>query len=300
MTDEVAPVADMMENEFSMTIQEGLEEAVKVLRKDGIVSPRLDAEVLLCHVLHVDRTQLLMRGNSMMTDQQLHCFRQWVARRQVNEPVAYIVGEKEFWSLPFYVNPNVLIPRPETEILVEEVLRILPGIEHRPARVLEIGVGSGAISVALAASQEDMQVVATDISSAAIAVAGLNAAKAGVAGKIRFLVGSLFADLSGVFDVIVSNPPYISDEEFLTLPADVRKFEPPEALLGGPEGISLHREIIGGSLLYLEAGGYLIMEIGAAQRRQLEELLQKTGSYANIMCRKDYAGCDRVILARRI
>ena len=286
-------------NDPLMTIQGCLEEAVKVLRKAGIVSPRLDAEVLLCHVLHVDRTQLLMRGHSMLTDQESRCFRQWVARRELNEPVAYIVGEKEFWSLSFYVNRHVLIPRPETEILVEEVLRILPGIDHRPARILEIGVGSGAISVALAASQENMQMVATDISSEAIAVARLNAAKAGVAERIQFLVGSLFAGLSGVFDVIVSNPPYISDEEFLSLPDDVRKFEPSEALLGGSEGISLHREIIGGSQ-YLEAGGYLIMEIGAGQRRRLEDLLRETGSYANILCRQDYAGCDRVILARRI
>jgi release factor glutamine methyltransferase len=287
-------------NDPLMTIQGRLEEAVKVLRKAGIVSPRLDAEVLLCHVLHVDRTQLLMRGHSMLTDQESRCFRQWVARRELNEPVAYIVGEKEFWSLSFYVNRHVLIPRPETEILVEEVLRILPGIDHRPARILEIGVGSGAISVALAASQENMQMVATDISSEAIAVARLNAAKAGVAERIQFLVGSLFADLSGVFDVIVSNPPYISDEEFLSLPDDVRKFEPSEALLGGSEGISLHREIIGGGSQYLEAGGYLIMEIGAGQRRRLEDLLRETGSYANILCRQDYAGCDRVILARRI
>jgi len=287
-------------NDILMTIQGRIGEAVKVLRKAGIVSPRLDAEVLLCHVLHVDRTQLLMRGHSMLTDQQSRCFRQWVARREANEPVAYIVGEKEFWSHSFYVNRHVLIPRPETEILVEEVLRILPGIDHRPASILEIGVGSGAISVTLAASQEDIQMVATDISSEAIAVARLNAAKAGVAEKIRFLVGYLFADLSGVFDMIISNPPYISDEEFLGLSDDVRKFEPPEALMGGSEGVSLHREIISGGLQYLEAGGYLVMEIGAGQRRRLEELLQKTGSYANISCRQDYAGCDRVILARRI
>ncbi|MFA6412912.1 MAG: peptide chain release factor N(5)-glutamine methyltransferase [Syntrophales bacterium] len=283
-----------------MTIQGSLDEAVKVFRKAGITTPRLDAEVLLCHVLHVDRTQLLMRGHSLLTDQELRSFRQWVARRELNEPVAYIVGEKEFWSLVFYVNRHVLIPRPETEILVEEVLRILPAIDHRPARILEIGVGSGAISVALAASQENMQVVATDISPEAIAVARLNAANAGVAERIRFLVGSLFADLSGVFDVIVSNPPYISDEEFLCLPDDVRKYEPSEALLGGSEGISLHREIIDGGSQYLEAGGHLIMEIGATQRRRLEDLLLKTGLYANISCRQDYAGYDRVILARRI
>ncbi len=282
-----------------MTIREGLEDAVKVLRKAGIASPRLDGEVLLCHVLHVDRTQILMRGHVLLTDQQSRCFRQWVARRELNEPVAYIIGEKEFWSLAFYVNSHVLIPRPETEILVEEVLRILPGIDHRPARILEIGVGSGAISVALAASQENLQMVATDISSEAIAVARLNAANMGVSERIQFLVGSLFADLPGVFDVIVSNPPYISDEEFLSLPDDVRKFEPSAALLGGPEGISLHREIINDGSQYLESGGYLIMEIGAGQRRRLEDLLRKTGSYANISCRQDYAGCDRVILARR-
>lgn len=283
-----------------MTIQGCLEEAANVLRKAGIVSPRLDAEVLLCHILHADRTQLLMRGQSLLTDQQSQCFRQWVARREQHEPVAYIIGEKEFWSLTFYVNHHVLIPRPETEILVEEVLRIIPGIDRRPVRILEIGVGSGAISVALAASQESVQMVATDISSEAVAVARLNAAKAGVTERIRFLVGSLFDGVSGVFDVIVSNPPYISDAEFLSLPDDVGKYEPSAALLGGAEGISLHREIIAGGLPYLETGGYLAMEIGAMQRQRLENLLAATGSYTNISCRQDYAGYDRVILARRM
>ncbi|MDQ1278683.1 MAG: release factor glutamine methyltransferase [Thermodesulfobacteriota bacterium] len=283
-----------------MTIQACLEEAVNTLRKAGIGSPRLDAEVLLCHIMQADRAQLLMRGHSLLTDQQLRCFRQWVARRELKEPVAYIVGEKEFWSLSFYVNRHVLIPRPETEILVEEVLRVIPGIDRRPVRILEIGAGSGAISVALAVSQENMQIVATDISPAAVAVARQNAVKAGVAARIDFFVGYLFADLAGVFDVIVSNPPYISDAEFLTLPDDVRKYEPPEALLGGAAGISLHREIIAGGLRYLAAGGYLVMEIGATQRQRLAELLEETGSYANISCRQDYAGCDRVILARRL
>ncbi|MFA5182663.1 MAG: peptide chain release factor N(5)-glutamine methyltransferase [Syntrophales bacterium] len=283
-----------------MTIQKCLEEAVNVLRKAGIVSPRLDAEVLLCHMLHVDRAQLLMRSHFLLTDQQSQCFRQWVARRELKEPVAYIVGEKEFWSLSFYVNRHVLIPRPETEILVEEVLRILPGIDRCPARVLEIGVGSGAISVALAVSQEDVQMVATDISAEAIAVARRNAAKAGVAERIEFRVGSLFADLSGVYDVIVSNPPYISAEEFLSLPDDIRKYEPSLALLGGAEGISLHREIINRGLKHLAAGGYLVMEIGATQGQRLAELLGEAGSYANISCRQDYAGFDRVIMARRI
>jgi release factor glutamine methyltransferase len=283
-----------------MIIQACLEEAVKVLRKAGIASPRLDAEVLLCHIMKMDRAQLLMRGHALLTDQQLRCFRQWVARREQHKPVAYIVGEKEFWSLSFYVNRHVLIPRPETEILVEEVLRITSGIERHPVRILEIGAGSGAISVALAVSQEDMEIVATDISPEAIAVARQNAADAGVAARIDFLVGSLFADLAGVFDVIVSNPPYISAEEFLSLPDDVRKYEPPDALLGGAAGISLHREIIAGGRHYLTAGGYLVMEIGATQRQRLAELLTESGSYTNISCRQDYAGCDRVISARRL
>jgi release factor glutamine methyltransferase len=283
-----------------MTVQDCLEEAANVLRKSGILSPRLDAEVMLCHILDVDRAQLLMRAHSLVTEQQLRCFRQWVARRELSEPVAYIVGEKEFWSLPFYVNRHVLIPRPETEILVEEVLGILPRIERRPVRILEIGVGSGAISIALASAQDDLQIVATDISAEAVAVARINAEKSGVAGRIKFVVGSLFADLHGVYDVIVSNPPYISEEEYKKLPDDVRKFEPSLALLGGAEGVSLHREIIAGGLRHLAPGGYLVMEIGAAQRQLLEELLGKAGLYANISCRQDYAGCDRVIMARRL
>ncbi len=276
-----------------------IKEAVLALDGHGFANPRLDAEVLLCSLLKKDRTILYGHPEKTLTEQDLEEFRQRIARRKRGEPVAYIVGEKEFWSLPFKVNRHVLIPRPETEILVEEVLRVCGSEGAANPRILEIGTGCGAISIVLASELKEAQIVATDISPEATAVALRNAHRAGVGERISFLTGNLFQPVSGEFDIIVSNPPYISAAEYDRLSLEVREFEPKSALLAGIEGSEFHREIISGGVFYLKTGGWLFLETGAGQKERVENMLKESNLYDSIASRTDYAGFDRVSIARR-
>ncbi|HPN09862.1 MAG TPA: peptide chain release factor N(5)-glutamine methyltransferase [Syntrophales bacterium] len=290
----------MVTGPATMTVRDHLAQGTAALAASGSASPRLDAEVLLGHVLQWERSRLFLHPDWELTAEEVERYRRLLARRREGEPVAYITGEKEFWSISLRVDRHVLIPRPDTEILVEEVLNLLPFPGDRTPRLLEIGVGSGAVSIALAAARGDVRLIATDVSAAAVALAKGNAVRAGVSGRIAFLVCSLFAGLDGLFDGIVSNPPYIAADEFADLPPEVRRYEPPGALRGGPDGTAFHREIIGGAERLLRPGGFLALEIGAGQRRILEELLRRSPAYDSVSFRRDYAGCDRVLRARRI
>jgi release factor glutamine methyltransferase len=248
----------------------------------------------------MDRTRFHIDREQSLTENELEEFRRCIERRRSGEPVAYIVGKKEFWSLPFKVNKHVLIPRPETEILVEEVLKVCAGMKTENLRILEIGTGSGAISVSLAHELKNTQIVVTDISQDAINVASRNAKINNVANQISFLLGNLFEPVSGKFDIIVSNPPYISKEEYDRLPTGVRDFEPETALLSGADGTLFHREIIKAGGVYLKAGGWTFMEIGAGQKELVEFMLNESSLYDNIAFRDDYAGIKRVAVARRV
>jgi release factor glutamine methyltransferase len=284
----------------TMMIRDHLAQGTAILAAAGSASPRLDAEVLLGHVLQWERSRLFLHPDRELTAGEAERYRQLLGRRREGEPVAYITGRKEFWSISLQVDPRVLIPRPDTEVLVEEVLSLLPSPGDRTPRLLEIGVGSGAVSIALATARGDLRLVATDVSAAAVALARGNAVRAGVSGKISFLVCSLFAGLEGFFDGIISNPPYIADDEFADLPLEVRCYEPSVALRGGPDGTAFHREIIDGAARLLRPGGFLALEIGAGQRGILEELLRRSPAYDSVTFRMDYAGYDRVLRARRI
>jgi len=281
-----------------MNILRVLDEATRVLKRRVGVAARLDAEVLLSHCVHTDRVHLYARSERVLTVPEREEFASCVRRRLRGEPVAYIVGEKEFWSLLFEVNHHVLIPRPETEILVEEVLKICHSIGNSP-KILEIGTGCGAISVSLAHELRRARIVATDISREAISVAMSNAKRHGVEHQISFHEGSLFQPVSGFFDVIVSNPPYISEAEFARLPRDVHEFEPETALLAGADGHLFHREIARLGASHLEGGGWLLMEIGSGQRDQVQHILGESGFYDSVTFRTDYAGLVRVSIARR-
>lgn len=283
-----------------MNIKAVLKEAVAALEGRVLTNPRLDAEVLLSSCLKRDRTSLFTHSKDQLTEKELKEFRQLVERRKHGEPVAYITGKKEFWSLLFEVNKHVLIPRPETEILVEEVLKICSRTGASSPRILEIGTGSGAISVALASELKDAKIVATDVSLEAITVALRNARNNGVEAQISFLSGNLFQPVSGVFNIIASNPPYISKDEYKHLPFEVRGFEPESALLAGVEGVEIHGEIIKGGASFLKAGGWLLMEIGARQKDQIENMLKESHLYDNITFKDDYAGIPRVAIARRV
>ncbi|MBU2227984.1 MAG: peptide chain release factor N(5)-glutamine methyltransferase, partial [Proteobacteria bacterium] len=273
-----------------------LHHAARDLSVSGSPSPRLDAEVLLMRLLQIDRLQLCTHPGRELSEEEAAGLSRWVERRRRGEPVAYIVGEKEFWSLCFEVNREVLIPRPETECLIEAVLEFYapPG---GGLRIVDIGTGSGAIGVTLARELPEAQVTATDVSPGALAVAGRNAARHGVAGRIEFLRGDLFADAAGAFDIIVSNPPYIPADKYPLLPPGVRDFEPQEALIAGPDGIAFHREIVREGTVRLKPGGRIFLEIGADQRDLVEALFREAGPYEEIRVRKDYGGMDRVASA---
>jgi len=274
-----------------------LHRTTRDLTAGGSPSPRLDAEVLLMRFLKMDRLQLCLQPERELSQEEAAGFSRWVVRRSLGEPVAYILGEKEFWSLRFEVGREVLIPRPETECLVEEVLRF-----YRPPgeglRVLDIGTGSGAIGVVLARELPAARVVATDISPEALAVASRNAMAHGVAGCMEFIQGDLLAAVDGDFDIICSNPPYIPEEVYGLLPAGIRNFEPPGALIAGPDGLDFHRRIIREGLHRLKTGGRIFLEIGEGQQGPVAALFREAG-YDDISFRKDYGGIDRVASANR-
>jgi release factor glutamine methyltransferase len=276
-----------------------LHRATRELNAGGSPSPRLDAEVLLMNFLKIDRVQLYMHPERELPEEECAGFTLWVDRRRRGEPVAYITGEKEFWSLFFEVNRDVLIPRPETECLIEEVLKYYSR-DACPLRIIDLGTGSGAIGVVLAVEIPAALVTATDISRGALEVARRNADRHGVAGRMEFLEGDLFAPAVGEFDVIVSNPPYIPDDVYLLLPEGIRAFEPREALIAGPDGAAFYREIIREGVGRLKPGGRIFLEIGEGQKALVDSLFREAGCYADIYFRQDYGGMERVAAARKI
>ncbi len=275
-----------------------LQQTTRALASGGSPSPRLDAEVLLMRFLKIDRLVLCAHPERELSEEECAGFAPWVERRRRGESVAYITGIKEFWSLSFAVNGDVLIPRPETECLVEEVLTRY-GRDAGPLRIIDIGAGSGAIGVALAMELPDARVTATDISVRALAVARQNAERHAVADRMEFFEGDLFAASTGTFDVVVSNPPYIPDAVYPLLPKGIRAFEPRAALLAGPDGTAFHREIIRQGAGRLKPGGRIFLEIGEGQNGLVTALLKDEGCYEDIGIRRDYGGMERVAVARR-
>lgn len=282
------------------TVSELLNSACLKLRSAGLETPVLDAEVLLAFCLEEGRTGLLTHPEKIVRRAAEDRFSSLLERRSKGEPVAYLTGQKEFWSLDYSVDRRVLIPRPETEILVEEALRFARGNFDRTGRVsiLEIGTGSGAISVALASELPCADITATDDSGEALEVASTNAARNNLTRRIIFVKGSFFEPVTGKFDLILSNPPYISEAEYAGLSREVRDFEPVAALVAGPDGTECLAAIIAGARGFLKPGGALFLEIGALQKQKIEEILKKEG-YNRIAFQTDYAGIFRVAAARR-
>jgi release factor glutamine methyltransferase len=281
------------------TIAEILREASLALEAAGSPTSRLDAEVLLEYCLKVDRLHFYTHPEQALNSEAAEDYAKKIDRRKKGEPIAYIIGVKEFWSLPFQVGPSVLIPRPETEVLVEEALMVMRQRRPRGWRVLEIGTGSGAVAVALASERTDIRVTATDLSGGALAVAKCNAERNGVGDRVLFLQGDLFEPVTGRYDVILSNPPYISSRDFELLPLGIRDYEPPDALLAGPEGIEFHRRLIFQGASFLKRGGWLLMEMGEEQGPGIERCFDAQGGYETAEVRSDYGGAERVVKARR-
>lgn len=276
------------------TIADTLRSATERLRPVS-ETPRLDVEILLARALGLSRAQLLARLKDPV---QASDFEGLVARRLNHEPIAYILGEWEFFGLPFFVEPPVLVPRPETEHLVEAALGALEGAEA--ARVLDIGTGTGCVAIAIACNSANVSVVATDIRTANLELAGRNAERHGVVDRVEFRLGDLFGPLGAdeKFDVIVSNPPYVAEAEYETLLPVIRKHEDPAALVAGPTGLEIVERIVAGARANLRPGGAIGIELGEGQFETAAALMQAHG-YTQISPVRDLAGIDRVIIGRR-
>jgi release factor glutamine methyltransferase len=284
----------MREAEAGATSRTMLAEARRALAVAGVDSAHLDAEVLLARACGVSRA-MLMTGSVRIDPEKIRKFRRMVARRAEHEPLAYIIGRKEFFSLDFEVTPAVLIPRPETETLVEEALKFLAPRES--PRVLDIGTGSGAISVAIAMNALDAHLVATDISEAALEVARRNAMRHRCEDRIDFIRVDLFHSGDARFDLIVSNPPYIADGDLDALQPEIRLHEPCLALSAGPDGLDFYRRIAADCRSRLNPDGAVIVEIGAGQASAVEALFRRAG-FSNIDAVRDLARIERVIRAQ--
>jgi release factor glutamine methyltransferase len=282
--------APMATADSGQTVSDALHTATTMLSRVS-ASARLDAELLLEHVTGLSRTQFHASPERLLPPQAGWSFQQLVKRRMQGEPIAYIRGHQEFWSLLFEVSPAVLIPRPETELVVE---RALGHLDADTAHVLDLGTGSGAIALAIASERSNVHVTAVDISAEALAVATRNAARLQIAG-VRFVQSSWYAGLSrdaARFDLIVANPPYIAADDPYLEP-QVRRYEPTLALVPGPSGLEALKLIVAGAAQYLAPDGWLILEHGWKQSAYVRDLLVRAG-FAHVRSHADLAGNERV------
>jgi len=266
-------------------------------RTRGIESPRLEAELLLAHALGTDRMRVIIESERDLADDELARFRELIQRRRKGEPVAYLRGQKEFYGRPFHVDKRVLVPRPDTEILVETALA-RTGLRSMGARYLDLCTGSGCVAISLARERSTCKVFAVDLSLDALAVARDNGVRLGAAHQVAWLPGDLFDPLAPFvpprFDLIAANPPYIPEDEVASLPLDVRGFEPRLALSGGSDGLDVVRRIVRDAPRFLRPGGVLAVEMGMGQASEVHALFVEAG-FAQIEVDKDYGGHDRVV-----
>ena len=279
------------------TIQDLLRDVAGRLKAAGVDRSFLDAEVLLSKASGLSRMYLLAHPETELSADTVSKFEGWVCRRETREPLAYITGEKEFFGLCFEVTPAVLVPRPETEVLVETAADLLKEIAN--PEVADIGVGSGAVAVGIATADPDAVVWGTDTSLVALEIASRNAGRLGVGDRARFIEGDLLSPLVGrLFDLIVSNPPYIRTEEIARLAPEIANYEPRQALDGGPDGLCYHRRLARDAPEYLKAGGVLAVEVGMGQARAVQELF-RTGGFQNVRSVQDYSRIERVVLGEK-
>jgi release factor glutamine methyltransferase len=288
------------------SVGDALRQAAPRLRASGSRSPRLDAELLLASALGVPRAELFRDPSRALSPDEAAHFEELVARRVAREPVAYILGRRAFRTIDLEVTSDVLIPRPETETLVEvalESLRAMPIVGPDPEDeplALDVGTGSGCVALALASEDPFVRLVATDVDPGALAVARRNAARLGLARRVEFVLSDLFADVGErPFDLIVSNPPYIPADEYVALEPNVRDYEPRLALYGGLDGLDVYRRLVPGAALLLRPGGTLALEVGAGQAGDVAGIIGASRAFAAPEQRSDLSGVPRVIFATR-
>lgn len=292
----------------ALTLGEALQKSARYFEHQGCESPRLSAELLLARVLNTDRLHLYMEFSRPLTERETSEYREMVRRRGQGEPVAYLLGRKEFYSLEFEVDRSVLIPRPETELLVQTALEILNNKGSETVTVWDVGTGSGAVSVSLAVHKKNSRIMATDVSVSALGIAERNAAKHGVLEQLEFFCADLdqplpdtknkeaFEEmLSRGFDVVVSNPPYIASADIETLQREIRDWEPRVALDGGQDGLSVVRRLFAQAHKYLRESGVLLVELGDSQAMSLFDEMDRDWK---LETRRDLSGRERVIVAQ--
>jgi len=275
-----------------MTVSEALAGAAERLEAAGVDSPSVDAEWLLAHVLGLSRTELQVESTKEVSEQEQRSFAASVDRRVRREPLAYVLGEWGFRRLTLAVDPRALVPRPETEVVVERCLALLSGIEE--PRVLDVGVGSGAIALAIADEHPGARVLGVDSSEGALALAGENRDRAGVNGRVALAHGDLLAGVSGPFELVVSNPPYVDPAEWEALQPEIRLYEPRSALVGA----EVAEQIARAAWPRLASGGWLVLEVGDGQAGPLARSLGELG-YDEVAITPDLAGRERVVEGRR-
>ncbi len=289
----------------SLTAGETLARVQEILSRSGIPEPEADAQVLLAHVLGMDRLHMLLSRGRILSVAEQDRVDAYVRERRKRKPLQYILGEQEFWSLAFRVTPDVLIPRPETETLVETVLataRDGDGL-RKNLTVLDLCTGSGILAVVLAKELPDARVYGVDVSPAALHIARENAERHRVSDAITFLQGDLFSPLPDEkvrFDIIVSNPPYVCTDEIAGLSPEVRDYEPGIALDGGRGGVDVICRIVRQSAAHLREGGWLFCEMGDGQSTRVREEIDETGVFDNTCVIRDYCGIDRVVKGQKV
>jgi release factor glutamine methyltransferase len=288
-----------------LPLKEVLDKAAGYLQQKNIANPRLNAERLLSALLDLARIELYTNFERPLVESELRQFREGLKRRAAREPLDYVIGWTEFYGLRLEADRRALIPRPETEQLVESTLEILQRNKVTPPgpQIIEIGTGSGAVSIALAAQLTDARILATDISADSLQLAARNTELNRLGERITFLEGDLFQpidhSLSGKVDLIISNPPYVAESEFQTLPPEIREYEPRNALVGGADGLEVIEKLVQQAPSFLAEGALLALEIGHDQADRIRDLANENGAYRSMEIRKDYAGHDRMFFAEK-
>jgi release factor glutamine methyltransferase len=291
-------ILDESKLDYCPTLHSFLGWACQRFLRAGVASPRLDAEILIADGLKISRTALLTHPDRVLNraEEQMLCSR--IERRVLREPVSHITGIQEFWSLEFKVNEKVLTPRPETEVLIEQCLKVLEK-NLPPVRILDLGTGSGILSIILAKEIPQSRIIAIEQST--LEIARDNALRHGVMDQVSFVSGDLMKmDWSGPYHLIVSNPPYIESENLLECMPEVRQYEPVQALDGGRDGLDYYRYIVPMAWKKLEENGWLVLEIGHNQASAVVALIEACSHYQDIQVIQDYSGYDRVVLARAV
>jgi release factor glutamine methyltransferase len=278
-----------------MRLDDALAQATTHLANHDVESPQLDAELLLSHLLGTNRAAILARPEQQLPPELLTRYRNLVARRGDREPLAYILGYREFYGLELVVDPRVLIPRPETELLVEHTLKIASQMAY-PPRIADVGAGSGAIAVSLAVHLPQCTVYALDNSPDALEVVTENALRHGVTGRVHCLHSDLLAALPGPVDIITANLPYVTTDEWQELPPEIRAHEPRSALDGGSDGLALIERLLTTAEPNLRLGGAILLEIGAAQGIGTTALARRYLPQTRVRLVQDYAGLDRLVI----